>query len=92
MCIRDSYHTGRMTLMELIRRWTTHPARLMRLKGGSLSVGEPADLTLFDPEEEWIYDRMDTPSKAHNSPFHGWPMKGRNRYTILGGKVVYQAH
>ncbi len=86
------YHTGRMTLMELIRRWTTHPARLMHLKGGSLSVGEPADLTLFDPEEEWIYDRMDTPSKAHNSPFHGWPMKGRNRYTILDGKVVYQAH
>ena len=50
-------------------------------------MGEPADLTLFDPEEEWIYDRMDTPSKAHNSPFHGWPMKGRNRHTILGGKV-----
>jgi len=84
------YHTGQLTLLELIRRWTSNPARLMRLEGGSLAVGSRADLCLFDPDEEWIYDRHQTPSKASNNPFHGWPMKGRNRYTILEGKIVYQ--
>jgi dihydroorotase len=55
-----------------------------------VAVGSRADLCLVDPDEEWIYDRHQTPSKASNNPFHGWPMKGRNRYTILEGKIVYQ--
>ena len=85
------YHTDMMSLSELIRRWTEAPAKLVKLDKGTLSVGADGDVTIFDPEEEWIYDRMDTPSKANNSPFHGWPLKGRNKATILMGKVVFEA-
>jgi dihydroorotase len=85
------YHTGMMSLNELIRRWTEAPAQLVKLDKGTLSIGADGDVTIFDPEEEWIYDRMDTPSKANNSPFHGWPLKGRNKATIIKGKVVFEA-
>jgi dihydroorotase len=85
------YHTGMMSLKELIRRWTSEPAKLVGLNKGSLSIGADGDVTLFDPDEEWIYDRMNTPSKANNSPFHGWPLKGRNKMTIVKGKVVFGA-
>ena len=85
------YHTGMMSLNELIRRWTEAPAKLVKLDKGTLSIGADGDVTIFDPDEEWIYDRMDTPSKANNSPFHGWPLKGRNKATILKGKVVFEA-
>jgi dihydroorotase len=83
------YQTGMMSLSELIRRWTVTPAKLVRLDKGTLSVGASGDVTIFDPDEEWIYDRMKTPSKATNSPFHGWPLKGRNKYTVVNGKVVF---
>jgi dihydroorotase len=83
------YQTGMMSLSELIRRWTVTPAKLVRLDKGTLSVGAAGDVTIFDPDEEWIYDRMKTPSKATNSPFHGWPLKGRNKYTVVNGKVVF---
>jgi len=85
------YHTSMMSLKELIRRWTSEPAKLVGLNKGSLSIGADGDVTLFDPDEEWIYDRMNTPSKANNSPFHGWPLKGRNKMTIVKGKVVFGA-
>ena len=85
------YHTDMMSLSELVRRWTEAPAKLVKLDKGTLSVGADGDVTIFDPEEEWIYDRMDTPSKASNSPFHGWPLKGRNKATIVMGKVVFEA-
>jgi dihydroorotase len=53
------YHTGMMSLNELIRRWTEAPAKLVKLDKGTLSIGADGDVTIFDPEEEWIYDRME---------------------------------
>ena len=85
------YQTGMMSLNDLIHRLTVAPAKLVDLDKGTLSVGADGDVTLFDPEEEWIYDRMNTPSKANNSPFHGWPLKGRNKMTVVKGKVVFEA-
>jgi dihydroorotase len=85
------YQNDKMNLPALIRGWTVAAARLVGLNKGTLSLGSDGDVTIFDPEEEWVYDHEQTASKATNSPFHGWPLKGRARTTIVQGRVVFEA-
>jgi len=47
-------------------------------------------VTVFDPDREWVFTRQETASKSFNSPFYGWPLKGRAVATIAGGKVVHR--
>lgn len=82
-------HAGRMTLPQMIRCFTTAPAVLLGLNKGTLSVGADADVTVFDPEKEWVFNRATTASKSVNSPFYGWPLKGKAIYTIMSGKIVW---
>lgn len=82
------YHTQRLSLTDLIAKFTVAPARLLRLEKGTLSVGADADVTVFDPDLEWVFERESTASKSFNSPFYGWPLKGRARATIVGGQRV----
>ena len=56
-----------------------------------MSVGADADVTVFDPEHEWIFDHKETASKSFNSPFYGWPLKGKAAATIVAGKIVWSA-
>ena len=84
------YHTGEMTLPEIIAKMTIQPARLLGLEKGRLSVGRAADLTLFDPDEEWVVDASQFASKGRNTPFDGWKLKGKVKYTIVDGKMIYQ--
>ncbi len=85
------YHTGLLKLPELIRRFTTAPARLLKLDKGTLTIGADADVTVFDPDYEWVYERKDTVSKSVNNPFFGWTLRGKATATIVGGKIVWQA-
>jgi dihydroorotase len=78
-------HSKRLSLTELIARFTTGPANLLGLKKGTLSVGADADVTVFDPDAEWVFDKADTASKSVNSPFYGWRLKGKAIATIVGG-------
>ncbi len=78
-----------MTLPELVKKFTTVPAGLLGIPKGTLSVGADADLTVLDPDEEWIYDASKGASKSHNSPFNGWPIKGRAVAAWVAGKQVY---
>ncbi len=55
-------------------------------------VGADADVTVFDPDREWIFERAETASKSANSPFFGWKLKGRAVATIVGGKKVWTEH
>ncbi len=79
---------GYLTMSELIDRMSTGPAAVYGLEAGDISVGSPADIVLFDPEEEWIV--TDFVSKSSNSPFKDWRLKGRVKYTICKGEVVYK--
>lgn len=89
LSLMQFYHTRRMSLPEVIARFTTAPARLLHLPKGALSVGMDGDVTVIDPERDWIFEREDTASKSQNSPFYGWALKGRAVMTIVGGKVVW---
>lgn len=90
LSLMQLYHSGRMTLPDLIGKFTVAPARLLRLAKGTLSLGAEADVTVFDPEREWTFERRLSASKSQNSPFYGWPLKGRAVMTIVGGKVVWR--
>ena len=84
------HQTGRMSLSDLLARFTTGPARILGLKKGTLSIGADADVTVFDPAQEWVFRREDTASKSRNSPFYDWPLKGKASATIVAGKIVWQ--
>ena len=67
-----------MKLPDLIRRMTYNPASILRLPTkGRLSLGSDADITIFNPEEEWTIDPEQFASKARNTPFAGRKVKGR---------------
>jgi dihydroorotase len=82
-------HTKRVSLADLIAKFTVNPARLLNLPKGTLSAGADADVTVFDADAEWIYQREDSASKSRNNPFFGWKLKGKAVATIVGGKVVW---
>ena len=84
------YHTGKLELPDIIRRMSTNPADLLRLTRGHMSLGAVADLVVFDPNEEWTVDPLLFASKARNTPFAGQRVKGRVKYTIVKGEVIYQ--
>ena len=88
--IRELVDKGYMDLMTLLERMTSGPADLYGLDAGHLWEGSGADMVIFDPKEEWIFDR--SVSKASNTPFLGQRMPGRIHYTICGGKIVYDCN
>jgi dihydroorotase len=84
------YHTGRMTLSDILRKMTINPANILRIPRGRLGVGCAADLTIFDPDARWTVDPDQFVSKGRNTPFAGMQVRGRVKYTIVGGKIIYQ--
>lgn len=91
IALTELYHTGKMKLPDIIKRMTYTPASILRLSSkGRLSLGSDADITIFDPEEVWTIDPEQFASKARNTPFAGREVKGKVKYTIVGGNVIYQ--
>jgi dihydroorotase len=89
LCLMQLYHTQRLGLSELIGKFTVAPARLLRLTKGTLSIGADADVTVFDPDREWVFSKEQTASKSLNSPFYGWKLKGKAVATIVDGKRIW---
>ena len=79
---------GHLTLSQLIEKMTINPASLYHLPCGSVAKGKSADLVLFDPNEKWTPETY--ASKSSNSPFTGWELYGKVKYTICDGKIVYK--
>jgi len=84
------YHTKKMDLPAIIRRMTANPADILHLPRGRMAIGSSADLVIFDPDEEWVIQPEKFASKGRNTPFAGATVKGRVKYTIVGGQVIYQ--
>jgi dihydroorotase len=81
-----------ISLVTLIAKLTTEPAMILGPKHGlgTLAVGAPADVTIFDPNIEWVVDIKDFASKGKNTPLAGGRLKGKVVATIYGGKIVYK--
>ncbi len=90
LALMQLYHSKRLGLGEVLAKFTVGPARLLRLPKGTLSVGADADVTLIDPEREWVLERGASASKSSNCPFYGWPLKGKAVATIVGGRIAWQ--
>jgi dihydroorotase len=86
----ELYHNGHLGLIELMRRLTCNPARILGLPVGRLAPGAPADLVLFDPDLAWRISTDDFRSKSKNAPFDGRPVQGRVRRTIVDGRTIFR--
>ncbi len=75
----------------LVELMSVNPARILGVEGGSLAPGMPADLTIIDPEETFLYSEEQVVSKSANSPFLGWNLTGRARLTLVGGRVGFDS-
>ncbi|MSR21440.1 MAG: dihydroorotase [Gemmatimonadetes bacterium] len=82
---------GVIDLSTLVERMSCGPARAFHLPGGTLTEGNPADVTVFDPNEVWTVEPRAFLSKSRNTPFSGWELKGRPKLTIVGGRIVFGA-
>jgi len=86
----DLVHNGLIDLERVVQMCSTNPARIFNLADrGSLKVNAHADVTILDPQLEWVFDVTRTKSKSRNTPFHGRSMHGAAVATIVGGRLVY---
>ncbi len=90
LALTGLYHTGLLPLARVLDLMSASPAALLGLDKGTLAAGRDADLILFDPDQEWIIDKTKFASKGRNTPFHGRTVRGRVKYTISRGTIIYQ--
>ncbi|MCD8216222.1 MAG: dihydroorotase [Clostridiales bacterium] len=81
---------GYLTPCGLVEKMSCNPGKILHNGKGTLSVGAAADITIADPNEEYIIDVEDMVSKAKNTPFGGRKVKGRILYTVVGGEIVVE--
>ena len=89
LCFDRLVHKGVVTLSRLVELLSVNPARILRVPGGSLSVGAPADITLLAPDLPVTVDVSTHRSLSKNTPFGGWQLRGGVAGTIVGGRTVY---
>lgn len=86
--LTELYHTGFLTINEIVDKMSCKPAEIFRLKGGKLTVGAPADVTILDLEQEWTVDNTKFYTTGKVSPFNGKKCKGKAVAAVLAGKLV----
>ena len=84
------YHSGLLPLSRVVSLMSASPAALLGLDKGTLGMGRDADLILFDPNLEWTIDKEKFVSKGRNTPFHARTVRGKVKYTISRGNIIYQ--
>jgi len=90
LSLRWLHKEWKMPLGRVLSLLSAQPAALLNLKGrGTLTVGSFGDVVVFDPKAEWIYRARETKSRSRNTPFDGWTMQGKVRWTISEGRVAY---
>jgi dihydroorotase len=90
-CLMSLVHSGELSLTQLISKLTCEPARVIgKTDGlGTLKIGAPANMTILDPDQEWIVNSRDFASKGKNTPYDGYKFKGKVMATIADGKIAY---
>jgi dihydroorotase len=88
LAVTELVMKNRLSMIHMLSKFTSNPARYYKLNKGNLQVGKPADVCIFDPNQEYIVDGFK--SKSSNSPFLGRSLYGKVKYTIVGGDIVYK--
>lgn len=78
-----------ITERRLVELMSVQPARLLGVPGGSLGMGDVADITVIDPDKKFTYSKDSITSKSANSPFLSWQLQGKAVLTILGGRITH---
>jgi dihydroorotase len=81
---------GVLSLPEAVKKLTINPARILGVDGGLLNKGASADLTIVDPDVEFVLKAGELQSRSSNSPFLGIPLRGRAELTMVGGRIVWK--
>ncbi|MGC1460785.1 MAG: dihydroorotase [Terracidiphilus sp.] len=91
LSLRWLHKEWKMPLGRVLSLLSAQPAALLNLKGrGTLALGSFADVVIFDPKAEWTYRATESRSKSKNTPFDGWTMLGKVRWTVSEGRIVYR--
>ena len=88
--IMNLIDTKEINYLDLVKLTSYRPAQLLKIDRGTIEVGKVADITIFDPNETYMYTEDKVVSKSKNSPFIGKELKGKVKYTIVGGRIVYK--
>lgn len=86
--LTDLYHAGKLDLKTIISKMTWEPAKVFKLDAGTLNVGSAADITVIDPDKEWVVDANNFYTKGSHSPFIGRKFKGKAVMTFVDGKMM----
>lgn len=89
VCLKVLVHSKKCALSQLIKLLTYNPSNLLKLGKGTLSSSADADITLFDPDEEWVVDPDKFQSRSRNSPWIGKLLRGKVKQTFIAGQKVW---
>jgi dihydroorotase len=89
LCLDRLVHAGVISLSRLVELLSVNPARILRVPGGSLAEGAPADVSILAPDMAVTVSAASMRSLSKNTPFDGWTLRGGVAATIVGGRVVY---
>jgi dihydroorotase len=89
-CLMSLVHHGEISLTQLISKLTCEPAKVIGRNGklGTLKAGAPANITILDPDREWIVDSRKFASKGKNTPYDSYRFKGKVMATIANSRIV----
>lgn len=91
VAITDLIETKILGWGQLAQKLSSNPAKILGVDKGTLGAGSTADIIVVAPDKEWVVKKEEMLSKSKNSPFLGRKLKGLVEYTILGGKIIYEA-
>jgi len=89
VCLTELYHKKHLTLSQLISKFTSGPASILKMDTGHLKEGGDADITIFDPDSSAVVDSSGFYSKARNTPFNGHELRGEVKATIVDGSFIF---
>lgn len=84
-------HEGVISAGRLVELMSSSPAQILGVPGGRLALGDPADITVIDPDLPYTFSAERSCSKGKNTPFDGWQFRGRAVMTVMGGRVTHNS-
>ena len=81
---------GHISYLDMVRLMSYNPAKLLGIDRGEIAEGKIADLTIFDPNREYVYIKDKIVSKSKNTPWINKNLKGQVKYTVVSGRIVYE--